>query len=86
MAKKLGSLGIAVGLLCIPLLLMIGLTLITSGVGMSHQIGFQEPALTSANASSVPASVRADARKAAQSLADDPQQVREGFQLGVLNQ
>ena len=77
MAKKLGSLGIAVALLCIPLLLMVGLTLITSGVGMAHHIGFQEPALTSANVSAVPLSVRNDAEKAAQSIADDPQQASQ---------
>jgi hypothetical protein len=77
MAKKLGSLGIAVALLCIPLLLMIGLTLITSGVGMAHQIGIQEPPLDSVDASSVPQSVRQDAQQAAQAVADDQKQANE---------
>ena len=69
MAKKLGSLGIALALLCIPLMVMIGLTLITSGVGMAHEIGIQEPPLTTLDASSVPQSIKDDAARVAASAA-----------------
>src|SRR3972149_7101918 len=71
MAKKLGSLGIAAALLCIPLLAMTGLTLITNGVGMVHEIGIQEPPLAAVDASSVPDSIRKDAQRVAEASAAD---------------
>jgi hypothetical protein len=74
MAKKLGSLGIALALLCIPLMVMIGLTLITNGVGMAHEIGIQEPPLTAVDASSVPESIKDDAQQVAESVAGDDRQ------------
>jgi hypothetical protein len=74
MAKKLGSLGIAMALLCIPLLVMVGLTLITSGVGMTHEIGIQEPPLLTVDVSSVPQFIKDDAAQAAASVSGDDTQ------------
>lgn len=79
MLKRIGSLGIAVLIVVIPLLSIVGLTIFNSEVGMAKDIGIQEPPLTQCDYSSVPQSVINDAIDFASDLVGKSQEKIQNF-------
>ncbi len=79
MLKKIGSLGIVILLVAVPLIAIVWLTIFSSEVGMAKDIGIQEPPLTTCDYSSVPQSVVDDAVELASELIGKGQENTQNF-------
>jgi len=79
MLKKIGSLGIVVLLVVVPLIAIVWLTIFSSEVGMARDIGIQEPSLSTYDYSSVPQSVIDDAVELAGELVGKGQEKIQNF-------
>ncbi|MCK4274336.1 MAG: hypothetical protein KAW90_05540, partial [Dehalococcoidales bacterium] len=79
MLKKIGSLGIVVLLVAVPLIAIVWLTIFSSEVGMAKDIGIQGPPLTACDRSAVPQSVVDDAVELASELVGKGQENTQNF-------
>lgn len=79
MLRKIGSLGIVVLLIAIPLIAIVWLTVFSSEVGMAKDVGIQEPPLTEYDQSAVPQSVIDDAVELASELIGKGQENIQNF-------